>query len=126
MKEAPLRYRLLLVGRAYLAGVLGGVVYGEVVWWVGGTLAAVSSQDGVGSGLLYFVVFSPVAGAVGGTVGGVIGLVAGVALALSSREVLSQLGWSRLVTGTAAAAVPSWSCCGGPRRIPRSATWSRT
>lgn len=106
MNKDVLKYRLLLVGRAHFAGILGGVVYGEVVWCVLGLLTAMGGPDGDAQGLVLFVVLAPLAGAVGGAVGGTIGLTAGLALALSSREVLSQLGWSRLVTGTAAAAVP--------------------
>jgi hypothetical protein len=99
------RYRLLLIGRALLAGILGGAVFGGVTWGVLGILASLSAQDAL-AGLWFLVVFAPVAAAVGGVVGGTIGMMAGLALALSSRQVLSQLGWSRLVTGTAAAAVP--------------------
>jgi hypothetical protein len=107
MKRAALRYRLLLVGRAHFAGILGGVAYGEAVWLAWAALAMVGGgPDGVVSELVFFVVFSPIAGTVGGAVGGAIGMVAGLVLALSSRQVLSQMGWSRLVTGTAAAAVP--------------------
>jgi hypothetical protein len=106
MNTDVVRYRLLLVGRALFAGILGGVVYGEVVWCVLGLLAAMGGPGSDPHDLVFFLVFAPLAGTVGGAVGGTIGMTAGLALALSSRQVLSQLGWSRLVTGTASAAAP--------------------
>jgi hypothetical protein len=60
----------------------------------------------VQAGLLWVVLFIPLSGVIGGVVGGSIALTAGLALALSGRRVIGQMHRARLVTGSAAAAVP--------------------
>ncbi|HEX8768675.1 MAG TPA: hypothetical protein VF714_09910 [Jatrophihabitans sp.] len=96
------RYRLLLIGRAQLAGIIGGAVFGVATW---GLLGFLSGQGEAGS-LLVVVMFAPLAAIVGGGVGGTIGVTTGVALAFSGRRVLRQLLLGRLVAGSVAAAVP--------------------
>ena len=99
------RYRLLLISRAQLAGIIGGAVFGALIWGVLAALVGLSSQ-GDASELLTMVKWAPRAALVGGGVGGTIGVTAGVALAFSGRRVLRQLLLSRLVAGSVAAAVP--------------------
>jgi hypothetical protein len=99
------RYRLLLLGRALCLGILWGAVLGEVTWGV--VIAANAIGEGVTvDDLLLTVLWSPLAGFVGGVVGGAVSLVAGLALALSGNGVLERVYRARLVTGSAAAAVP--------------------
>jgi len=100
-----LRYRLLLIGRAELAGILWGLIFGEAVWLVFGSYLLVSGQ-GDAADLLLFVLWAPAPGMVGGAVGATIGVTAGAALALSGRRVLQRVALARLVSGSAAAAVP--------------------
>ncbi|MDQ1744720.1 MAG: hypothetical protein QOE23_3059 [Pseudonocardiales bacterium] len=96
-------YRLLLVGRALFLGILWGVVFGEAIWSL---IIAVGLLKEGADGLLPAIVLSPVAGLVGGVVGGAISLTSGLALALSGREALRRTWHARLVSGSAAAAVP--------------------
>lgn len=100
------RYRLLLIGRAELAGILWGAIFGEATWFAVGLLAAVGGGEGNVSALLFLVAFAPLPAIVGGGVGATIGVTAGLALALSERQVLEQLGRAQLVTGSSAAALP--------------------
>lgn len=100
-----LRYRLLLIGRAELLGILWGLIFGVVTWIVIGGYA-IATEPADAAGVLVFLLWAPVPGMVGGAVGATIGVTAGAALALSGRRVLEQAARARLVVGGAAAAVP--------------------
>lgn len=114
-----LRHRFLMIGRGLYLGVLSGVVLGEVTLagWIGfGVLdqpdlgTALDVGTFVLGGLIWAVMFFPLAGAIGGLVAGSIALTAGLALALSGRGDLRRMHRARLVTGSAAAAAPLAYC----------------
>jgi hypothetical protein len=98
-------YRLVLVGRALCAGVLWGAALGAATWAVLIVGSAIAEGATVAA-LLVGLLWSPAAAIIGGLVGATVALASGLALALSGNGVLRRTWRARLVTGSAAAAVP--------------------
>ncbi len=109
-EEGPKWNPFLLIGRGLGWGAVGGAALGVVVTVPTVVLRAlVTSPAGTGSiaGVIAFLLLvGVVAGVVGAAVGAALGLAGGLALALSGRHAVQQMFRARLITGTAAAALP--------------------
>jgi hypothetical protein len=93
------RYRVLLVWRGLLLGLVWGAVSGAVA-------LTVLCLWSAGYGGLVWLIGILIACLVGAVVGGGIGVVASLALAFSGSRVIRRMYRARLVTGAVAAAVP--------------------